>query len=298
MNQYLNAVWERLKALWAKEPALITAALVSVIVYVAARAGVVVDPQSVTDALAYVLPILLGGGLVRSQVAPIKLLTPTPPSKVGVVVGTGPVEGLPPDGDDRVHKGEAIVKTKQPIGASSPLKLGPIRRRWARRQAKHAALLGYRKAALIHYTQGPRRWDGIRLRLRAIKNQFPRYADCSAFVTWCLWTATRRFKLWDFVNGESWGGGYTGTMADHGERVTRVHKNGGLSVLTADAVLYGPGPDYSHTAIVVDSTWKVRAGWEHLGPQPLVVSHGSEGGPFLLPMDYRSDRGEVRRYIR
>jgi hypothetical protein len=30
---------------------------------------------------------------------------------------------------------------------------------------------------------------------------------------------------------------------------------------------------------------------------PIVVSHGSEAGPFLLPYNYRSDDGQIRRYI-
>lgn len=154
----------------------------------------------------------------------------------------------------------------------------------ARDRAVQAALLGLHHAPVIHYTQGGSRWQGIAGNKNARKGQYPTEADCSAFATWCLWNGLHLglgIKA-DVVNGENWGAGYTGTMAQHGRQVAHESK-----VLPGDVVLYGPAPTFEHVAIVV----AVKNGL------PMVVSHGSEAGPFLLPFNYRSDVGEFRRYI-
>lgn len=151
-------------------------------------------------------------------------------------------------------------------------------RRRARKRVVAAAYLGLRNAPAVHYTQGSRRWDGINLHKRAYKGQFPNYADCSAFATWCLWDATLRWRPRDFVNGEQWKAGYTGTQQNHGKRVTGRK-------LPGDLVFYGDqgGGVAEHVAVYVG--------------KGLVVSHGSEGGPYLLAWNYRPVN-EVRRYIR
>lgn len=141
-----------------------------------------------------------------------------------------------------------------------------------------AAILGIKNSAAIHYTQGPRRWDGISKNLKAHKGQFPIYADCSAFATWCLWNGLNHFGVRDTVNGEHWSGGYTGTMLDHGKRV--VHST---NWLRGDLFIYGNGAPGEHVAL-------------YLGGG-MVASHGSEAGPFKLRWNYRSDLMEVRRYI-
>lgn len=56
--------------LWTREPARVIAVLVAVVVFALAKAGVVVDEQNVGEALALILPVLLGGEAIRSQVAP------------------------------------------------------------------------------------------------------------------------------------------------------------------------------------------------------------------------------------
>lgn len=156
-------------------------------------------------------------------------------------------------------------------------------RETARRLAVEAAGLAKAHASAIHYTQGPERWQGIDHHLRAIRGQYPTEADCSAFVTWCLWTATRAWHLPDFVNGANWDGGFTGTLSSHGARVTNGH------YLLADVALYGPPTGKkAHTALLVHKRNGV----------PYVVSHGSDAGPFLLPLHYRTDLREVRRFIR
>lgn len=150
----------------------------------------------------------------------------------------------------------------------------------ARDRAVHAALVGLAHAASLHYTQDARRWEGIARHLHAEKGQCPGYADCSAFVTWCLWNALYLgYGVRDVVNAQSWRAGYTGTMLRHGKEVQ--HRE---NWMRGDAVLYGArGSNGEHTALYVGSG--------------LVISHGSEGGPYKLPVDYRADRMSVRRYI-
>src|SRR3974390_1003156 len=93
----------------------------------------------------------------------------------------------------------------------------------ARDMAMQAAFLGVHNQPAIHYTQGPRRWSGIDEYRKAWKGQFPSYADCSAFVTWCLWNGLDHFHIGDVVNGLNWKAGYTGTMLQHGEIITEGH---------------------------------------------------------------------------
>lgn len=162
--------------------------------------------------------------------------------------------------------------------------LNLAQRTLARDRAVQAALLGLHHAPAVHYTQSSERWEGIAKHKVARKGQFPTHADCSAFATWCLWNGLHLglgVKA-DVVNGESWNAGYTGTMAQHGREVLHLRH-----VLPGDCVLYGPAPTFEHVAIVV----AVRNG------VPMVVSHGSEPGPFFLPFSYRSDVGQFRRYI-
>jgi hypothetical protein len=152
----------------------------------------------------------------------------------------------------------------------------------ARRMAVEAAALALHHAPSVHYTQGSRRWEGIDKGYRAYKGQYPKYADCSSFVTWCLWQPGLHWHLPDFANGEGWEAGYTGTLAEHGVRVTNGH------FLLADVVLYGSRWPYEHTALLAGAVDGV----------PHVISHGSEGGPYFLRWDYRPDAAEVRRFIR
>jgi len=156
----------------------------------------------------------------------------------------------------------------------------------ARRIAVRAALLGLRHASVIHYTQGGSRWQGIADTRFSERGQYPNYADCSAFATWCLWNGLYvPFREHDVVNGADWKAGYTGTMLSHGVPIRSI-KN----VRWGDCVLYGsPGSTGRHTAIVV------RVG-KPRGSKVMVVSHGSEGGPYFLPYNYRRDVQSIRRY--
>lgn len=140
-----------------------------------------------------------------------------------------------------------------------------------------AAVLGLHHAGNIHYTQGPKRWEGIDRVRRSFHGEYPNYADCSAYVTWCLWNALQRhFHMPDIVNGQHWRAGYTGTLLQHGKNVS--------SPLPGDAIIYGPrGSTGEHTALYTGGG--------------LVVSHGSEAGPMLLNWRYRSDIQAIKRYI-
>lgn len=150
----------------------------------------------------------------------------------------------------------------------------------ARTRAVNAAILGLAHAPEIHYTQDARRWQGIADTRYSAHGEFPNYADCSAFVTWCLWNGLWvPFRVRDTVNDQGWRAGYTGTMLEHGKRV--VHPE---NMIRGDAVIYGvPGTTGRHTALYIGGG--------------LVISHGSEGGPYKLRWNYRNDVQEIRRYI-
>uniref|UniRef100_A0A7S1LGF4 NlpC/P60 domain-containing protein n=1 Tax=Neobodo designis TaxID=312471 RepID=A0A7S1LGF4_NEODS len=56
------------------------------------------------------------------------------------------------------------------------------------------------------------RWVGIHDHICA--PNVPRYSDCSSTVTWLYWNLFGNGV--DFMNGENWGAGYTGTLKEHG----------------------------------------------------------------------------------
>jgi cell wall-associated NlpC family hydrolase len=153
----------------------------------------------------------------------------------------------------------------------------------ARERVVRAAMLGVKHRDQIHYTQGGRRWEGIARGLRAYRGQFPRWADCSSFATWCLWDALGGLGAGpDTVNGAAWRGGYTGTQIRHGHEVPIGAAREG------DLAFYGTSRgNINHVTIVV--------------APGRVVSHGQESGPSLLAIDYH--RGSfgglkfVRRYL-
>ncbi len=131
-----------------------------------------------------------------------------------------------------------------------------------------AAMFGYSYRGSIHYTQGPLRMYGVRNKIRIPK--IPYYEDCSSFATWCYWHAGARDP-----NGLGFNGyGYTGTMANHGVRVS--------SPRPGDLVLYGYGWPYSHVTIYIGNG--------------RCISHGNERGPSLLAYNYRMP-AQIRSYV-
>lgn len=163
-----------------------------------------------------------------------------------------------------------LVKSRQRLGLSG---LAGTKRLRARAYVVRVALLCWRNAASMNYTQGARRWDGIKLKKNGLKGQFPNYADCSSFATWILWVVlVNHFGLKkDIVNGTGWGWGYTGTLVKHGIQVKhRVNWRRG------DLIFYGdPFGASGHVAVYIG-----------LG---LVISFGSQPGPFKLGWAYRND---------
>lgn len=129
------------------------------------------------------------------------------------------------------------------------------------------ALWGYNNRGVMHYYQS-RPMD-----LMNDLYHLPVWNDCSEFATKAYKFAGARDP-----NGFNYNGyGFTGTLAKQGRQVTLADAQVG------DLVLYGPAPNYEHVAIYIG---KGR-----------VISHGSEGGPFLLTIDYRRDRAQIRSYI-
>ncbi len=169
--------------------------------------------------------------------------------------------------------------------------LGEQNRLKARDLTVEAALLGLRRAASLHYTQGPARWEGIARNLKAWQGECPRNGDCSAFATWCVWNGLDHFGVRDTVNGTGWRSGYTGTQVNHGKRVESR-----ANVLRGDLVHYGdPFGRSGHVAVIVGA--RRGAGPAVVPGLPLlVVSFGSDAGPFLLEANYRTI-AQIRRYI-
>lgn len=146
----------------------------------------------------------------------------------------------------------------------------------ARSMAVGAATLSLHHEPQVHYTQGPSRWEGIQKGLKAWRGEYPREGDCSSTSTWWIWNGLDHFHVRDTVNGEHWQRGYTGTMLNHGQRVTGPLQH-------ADLVIYGTGWPGEHVAMYVGGG--------------LVVSHGSEAGPRLEPVHLGLPILSVHRYI-
>lgn len=135
-----------------------------------------------------------------------------------------------------------------------------------RQQVVTEAIWYYNRRNLIHYAQ-----------TRPIPiyrgHRLPQTIDCSGFATMCYKHAGASDP-----NGLGFSGaGYTGTLAVHGRSVSLAAARPG------DLVFYGRGYPYSHVAIYVGHN--------------RVISHGSEGGPYLVPIDYRRDRRIIRSYL-
>lgn len=156
--------------------------------------------------------------------------------------------------------------------------LSELRREAARQSAMRAAYAALANKALLHYTQDNRRWEPINFRIAGWRGDSPAHADCSSFATWVIWCGLRPFGVGDVCNGRRWRSGFTGTLYDHGIAVTPGMEK------RADLVFYGDVNSSSgHVAVSVGGD--------------LVISFGSEPGPFKLDRLYRGDYVGSRRYI-
>jgi hypothetical protein len=88
----------------------------------------------------------------------------------------------------------------------------------------------------------------------------PMRTDCSGFVSLAY-----RYAGAPDPNGAKWSGlGYTGTLLQHGTKITKPQAKPG------DLVVFGPYPGH-HVCGVLEA-----------GDDPLLVSHGQEKGPFSI----------------
>lgn len=123
--------------------------------------------------------------------------------------------------------------------------------------AKRTKMMDAAKALInkkTHYTQDSRRWNGITN--KKYPPDAPTYSDCSSAVSWIYWTVFGGGS--DFLNGQNWKAGYTGTQQAHGKSISLSQASHG------DLVMYGwqsPGVP-EHVAMWVGNGY--------------VVSHGSE----------------------
>lgn len=139
--------------------------------------------------------------------------------------------------------------------------------KWARWGAAHEPQ--------IHYTMSPARDDWLSGKPGAL----PLSTDCSGFVTLCY--------RWAGANDPNGLGyrmlGYTGTLLDHAAKTGHVITDVSLA-LPGDPIVIGPGTG-DHVVLVVEQ-----------GADPVVVSHGWEGGPVIqrLSVDHRVPRRVCR----
>lgn len=142
-----------------------------------------------------------------------------------------------------------------------------------RQKAVAAAILTYNNREAIHYTQGGRRMEGVTEGMKPPR--YPRYADCSSMVTWWYYAAGAKDP-----NGRGYDGyGYTGTLVLNGRVVSEPRPG--------DLIFYNS--PISHVAMAVGDNPKATT--------RRTIGHGSEAGPLLLDMDYRSDRVQIRSYL-
>jgi len=142
----------------------------------------------------------------------------------------------------------------------------------AQRQGLYTAAMAiYNQRASEHYTQGPSRWSGITDHIHP--PNAPPYSDCSSAVTWCYWNVFGSGP--DFLNGQNWAAGYTGSMSGRGKSVACS------AMQIGDLAFYGR-PTISHVAISVGNG--------------KVVSHGSDPAG-LYSVNYRSDLNQCRTYL-
>lgn len=164
---------------------------------------------------------------------------------------------------------------------SSASGLSEEHRAYARKLIAKAAQVMVENKTRITYSQGADRWEGIRTGLSITRGLYPRHCDCSSTHTWLMWDAMHRpYGVRDLVNHQLWKAGYTGTMYTRGKAVQHDE-----NLKIGDAIFYGDqgGGIPKHVATYVGGG--------------KVFSHGSQGGPYILDLDYRSDRRMSRRYI-
>lgn len=140
----------------------------------------------------------------------------------------------------------------------------------------------------ISYSQDSiKRWSGIKNWICPVNNKVPTYADCSSFVSWVFWTAYGLGE--DKLNGQTWTGGYTGTMATRGVQVSKATTVNGVkkpasytNAQPGDIVLYGS--PHVHVAIYIGNGQ--------------VANFGSTGPVKILSINFHPSKVEqIRSFI-
>jgi hypothetical protein len=138
----------------------------------------------------------------------------------------------------------------------------------------------YNQRANGHYSQDMvKRWVGISGGVCA--PAAPVYSDCSSSSTWVYWSVFGRET--DFLNGQSWSAGYTGTLSQHGRLIDLSAAKPG------DLVFYGKAVgSISHVSIYAGKKDGVD----------MTISHGSDPVGYY-PIDaYGSlKRLQIRTYL-
>jgi len=122
----------------------------------------------------------------------------------------------------------------------------------------------YNNRGSEHYTEGGSRWQGITDRVRP--PNAPTYSDCSSAVSWCYWTVFGGGA--DILNGDSWQGGYTGTMASHGRAIPCSQMQPG------DVALYGSGAPWDHAEMYMGGGRMVSHGADPVSYQSSSSTQG------------------------
>jgi lysozyme family protein len=125
-----------------------------------------------------------------------------------------------------------------------------------RQQIVTWALWGVTNTARIAYSQGSTRYSAL-----ATPGSLPLATDCSGFATLCYaWANAPNPNFAGPYDAAA--GGYTGTLLQHCKRIPQAAAQPG------DLVVWTPPIDGSHAAVIVSA-----------GPNPWLVSHGSDTGP-------------------
>lgn len=141
-----------------------------------------------------------------------------------------------------------------PCGGGSGAKTADELRHWL----LDVSMDVYYDRANEHYTEGSERWSGITGHVCPPKA--PKYSDCSSTVTWIYWTLFGHGP--DFMNGEKWSAGYTGTLDQHGTNVAISTKDLAIGDL---CFYYHP---MHHVAIYVGGGKVVSHGMDPVGYYP------------------------------
>jgi len=128
-----------------------------------------------------------------------------------------------------------------------------------RQRILSGALAGVRNAPKIHFVT-ERSGRGFGFPKRSQVPVPPTRADSGTFVTWCYWQAGAPDPNGHHYDGTAW----TGTLLQHMRHIPRS------AVKPGDLVVFGPPPGL-HVALVYRT-----------GPDPLLVSHGSERDPRMV----------------